>query len=195
MNTDNTKPAFWDNAYIAGRDYMIIEEVFLTELLKKENKVNGSILDVGCGTGDLIVKLSQKGFNVTGLDISPVAIKKATERASQEGIHPSLIVGDIFSLDTSIVYDVIFCKLVYAFIVEKTSFLKEVGKHLAPKGIFILITPILDATNKDIEKKPGICVGNHDIGKLREVFPLTKEYKTEIFPEGRIIKTFISEKE
>ena len=195
MNTDNTKPAFWDEMYLSGKDYMSVDEIFLSDLLRNENKNMGSALDLGCGTGDLVVKLSKKGFDVTGLDVSHVAIKKATERALKEGVSPRLLIGEISSLGEDVLYDVIFCKLMYAFIPEKVPFLKEVKKHLGRKGIFVIITPVLNATNKDIEKKPGICVNDLDIDKIFEVFPSTKEYKTEFFSEGRVIKTFISKNE
>ncbi|MFB3895732.1 MAG: class I SAM-dependent methyltransferase [bacterium] len=41
------------------------------------------VLEVGCGTGSLCVALAKKGFVTTGLDLSPVRIEKAKERAKQ----------------------------------------------------------------------------------------------------------------
>jgi 2-polyprenyl-3-methyl-5-hydroxy-6-metoxy-1,4-benzoquinol methylase len=43
-------------------------------------------LDIGCGTGDNSIWLAQHGFQVTGVDISEVAIEKATEKASKEHV-------------------------------------------------------------------------------------------------------------
>jgi len=40
-------------------------------------------LDIGCGTGDNAIWLAQHGFEVTGIDTSELAIKKAEEKASQ----------------------------------------------------------------------------------------------------------------
>jgi 2-polyprenyl-3-methyl-5-hydroxy-6-metoxy-1,4-benzoquinol methylase len=40
-------------------------------------------LDIGCGTGDNSIWLCQNDFQVTGIDISEVAIQKATEKASK----------------------------------------------------------------------------------------------------------------
>ncbi len=38
-------------------------------------------LDIGCGTGDNSIWLSQKNFQVIGIDISEIAIQKAIEKA------------------------------------------------------------------------------------------------------------------
>lgn len=192
---DNTQATFWDKMYNEGRDYTVIEEGFLDDFIAGEKIPTGNALDIGCGTGDLAVKLSRKGFAVLGIDISPVAIAKATERAVREKSNAQFLVGDVFTLDTSAVYDVVFCKLVYAFIKEKKEFLEEISKHLKVGGVLVVITPILNDSNKDLEQKPGICSKQSDIEKIFEVFPATKEYKTDLFPEGRIITTFLSKKE
>ncbi len=40
----------------------------------------GRILDVGCGAGRCLLYLQQKGFDVMGIDTSPLAIKVCRER-------------------------------------------------------------------------------------------------------------------
>jgi len=42
-----------------------------------------AVLDVGCGTGDNALYLAQRGFNVTGVDVSPAAIAIAKRKAHQ----------------------------------------------------------------------------------------------------------------
>ena len=46
----------------------------------------GSVLEVGCGAGTLAVRLAKEGFQVTGLDVSFEALKKAEEQAQREGV-------------------------------------------------------------------------------------------------------------
>lgn len=174
--------------YSDGRDYGIISEALLDTLIKDEN-ISGDVLDIGCGTGDLAVKLARRGMNVVGVDFSAVAIKKARARAVTEGVSATFIEGDISVINDT--FDAIFCKLVYAFISDKELFLKEVKARLKEGGVFVLITPILNTHNKDTEKKPGICATEEDIKTLMKVFPATKEYHTDYGEEGRIIKTFL----
>lgn len=45
------------------------------------------LLDLACGRGRHSILLAQKGYSVTGIDLSETAIRKAKERASRENIH------------------------------------------------------------------------------------------------------------
>lgn len=64
---------------------------------------NGTFLDVGCGLGDWSVGLAED-FDVTGIDISGVAIKWARSRSSKA----TFIQDDVFDLKGK--YDVVFCR-------------------------------------------------------------------------------------
>ena len=44
------------------------------------NYVSGRVLDIGCGPGRHAIHLQQKGFDVLGIDASPLAVKVARER-------------------------------------------------------------------------------------------------------------------
>jgi SAM-dependent methyltransferase len=47
----------------------------------------GSVLEVGCGMGTLAIKLAQAGFQVTGMDVSKLALQQASARASEAGVQ------------------------------------------------------------------------------------------------------------
>lgn len=51
----------------------------------------GHALDLGCGTGTNAIYLAQKGFDVTAVDVSNVAIKKAKEKAKIAKAHVQFI--------------------------------------------------------------------------------------------------------
>lgn len=54
------------------------------------------VLDMGCGRGRHSILLAQKGYSVTGVDLSPKAIRKAREKAGQMGIgNASFETGDM----------------------------------------------------------------------------------------------------
>lgn len=44
------------------------------------------ILDLGCGRGRHAINLAQKGYRVTGIDLSEQAIRTAKEKAKQQGL-------------------------------------------------------------------------------------------------------------
>jgi len=55
-------------------------------------------LDIGCGTGSNSVWLAQQGFEVTGLDLAPLAIERAEERARAAGVEASFLAADVLRL-------------------------------------------------------------------------------------------------
>ncbi|MFW6122898.1 MAG: class I SAM-dependent methyltransferase [Thermodesulfobacteriota bacterium] len=56
-------------------------------------------LDIGCGTGDNSIWLAQNNFQVTGVDVSEVAIQKATEKALEAEVACSFQVVDFLAHD------------------------------------------------------------------------------------------------
>jgi cyclopropane fatty-acyl-phospholipid synthase-like methyltransferase len=59
-----------------------------------------TILEIGCGAGQGAAWLMQKGFKVTGIDVSPTAIERAhRDFGSQQG--PVFEVFDVGSIDRS----------------------------------------------------------------------------------------------
>ncbi len=56
-----------------------------------------SVLEIGCGTGAGAVWLAQNGFTVTAVDISDIAIEKAGQRASEQGVECRFLVSDFLN--------------------------------------------------------------------------------------------------
>jgi len=60
-----------------------------------ENHPPGRALDLGCGTGTNLLTLRQQGWEVTGIDFVPKAIRQARRKARQAGLQVHLIAGDV----------------------------------------------------------------------------------------------------
>ncbi|SCZ78556.1 class I SAM-dependent methyltransferase [Acidaminobacter hydrogenoformans] len=52
------------------------------------------LLDIGCGTGRHAIDLTRRGYSVTGVDLSEAQLKKAREKALEEGLEVRFIKAD-----------------------------------------------------------------------------------------------------
>ena len=58
----------------------------------------GQALDLGCGSGAWAVRLAQRGWQVTGVDFVPKALRRARKRARIAGVEVRLVQGDVTGL-------------------------------------------------------------------------------------------------
>jgi SAM-dependent methyltransferase len=71
-------------------------------------------LELGCGTGTNAVFLTQQGYDVTAVDVSPLAIDQAKQRATKAGAKIHFLVADILKLpDLGKPFDLVFDRGVY----------------------------------------------------------------------------------
>lgn len=65
-------------------------------------------IDIGMGSGRNALALAQRGFRVTGIDISEVGVEKARARAAELGLELDAIVADVREFDFGVArWDVI----------------------------------------------------------------------------------------
>jgi len=91
-----------------------------------------TILDIGCGTGSLCIELSKKGFDVTGIDVSPTAIKLANTRL--DGMCKFEVV-DIFKKSLNKKFHLITDVGCFHHILDN-RFVEIVAQYLHPGGIW-----------------------------------------------------------
>lgn len=56
------------------------------------------VLDVGCGSGEHALLAATTGLEVTGIDISQIAVEHARAKARQRGLLAEFLVGDVLAL-------------------------------------------------------------------------------------------------
>jgi cyclopropane fatty-acyl-phospholipid synthase-like methyltransferase len=89
---------FFDSAYQGTPPWDIgrPQKEFI-ELVQR-GEITGSVLDIGCGSGDNALFFAQEGFEVWGIDSSPLAIQKAQEKSAQRGVLAHFLVLNALDL-------------------------------------------------------------------------------------------------
>lgn len=106
---DVVTQAFWDERYAASeRVWSGHPNRVLVELLTDVPPGRG--LDVGCGEGADAIWLAERGWEVTGADVSPVALERAARHAADAGVaertswlHADLVSGQPLPGDNDLV--------------------------------------------------------------------------------------------
>jgi 2-polyprenyl-3-methyl-5-hydroxy-6-metoxy-1,4-benzoquinol methylase len=62
------------------------------------DRIQGTLLDSGCGTGENALFFAARGCTVTGIDFVPEAIQKAMEKSRTRGISADFLVKDALTL-------------------------------------------------------------------------------------------------
>jgi len=70
----------------------------ILKMLKEHGVKSGKVLEIGCGNGRICIPLAKKGFDVTGIDISPIYIEDAKKKARKHKVKAKFIIGDMRNL-------------------------------------------------------------------------------------------------
>jgi cyclopropane fatty-acyl-phospholipid synthase-like methyltransferase len=62
------------------------------------DRITGSVLDAGCGTGDTAIFLAERGRTVTGIDFLDIPIQRAKQKATERGVPATFLVKDAMTL-------------------------------------------------------------------------------------------------
>lgn len=97
------------------------------------------VLDVGCGDGELSVRLAQLGAEVTGVDTDLDMLASARRRAVQAGQAIELIEGDVRQLPLSNqTFDIVVAVTVLCFVSDPERVISEITRVLKADGRLII---------------------------------------------------------
>jgi methyl halide transferase len=96
---DMSEQSHWNDRYQSG-DVPWDTGHPSTELIrtiKEEGIQPGRALELGCGTGTNSIWLAQQGFDVTAVDISPLALEQARGKATAAGVPIRFLEVDVLN--------------------------------------------------------------------------------------------------
>ena len=150
----------------------------LVELVESEKKPCKTI-DLGCGAGNYAIYLASKGFDVTGVDISPTAIKIAKGNAKKKVVKCVFLVADVLGdLDEiketfDFAYD--WELLHHIFPEKRKKYVENVHRILNPRGKYLSVCfsekdPQFSGLGKYRETSLGTVVYFSSEYELRDLF-------------------------
>jgi SAM-dependent methyltransferase len=145
-------------APIFGRLYRGVAQEVVAELAARGLSRRATILDLGCGPGDLALELTHRlrDARVVGLDLSPSMLQLASRHATTDG-RLSFIVGKAENLpfsDESV--DLVVSTLSLHHWSEPAAAFAEIARVLRPRGVALIYDiGMLSLTPKEISAIAG----------------------------------------
>ena len=130
----------YDDFYFEIYDDLVknpVKNNFELKEILRITKTKGNALDIGSGTGHHVDLLKKKGYNASGMDITPAAIKRAKanypdlEFNQGDASAPSEPVHGSFDLITCLFFSIYYMK-------DKSQFFKNCYQWLEPGGYLAL---------------------------------------------------------
>jgi len=151
----------------------------LVELVKSGKVDICKAIDLGCGFGHYTIYMASFGFDMTGVDVSPTAIKIARENAKKRDVRCHFIVADVLGDlgETEETYDFAYdWELLHHIFPEgRKRYVENVSKILNPQGQYLSVCfnekdPHFGGSGKYRETPLGTILYFSSEDELRKIF-------------------------
>jgi SAM-dependent methyltransferase len=116
----------------------------LVDLVESGRVLPCRAVDFGCGAGNYAIYLAGRGFDMTGVDISPAAIRIATENAKKRGVQCRFIVadllGDLHEIQETFDFAYDWELLHHVFPDDRKRYIRNVLAVLKPGGLYLTVS-------------------------------------------------------
>lgn len=151
----------------------------LVELIDSGKVRPCKAVDLGCGAGNYAIYLAGRGFDVTGIDFSPTAVKIAKENAKKKSVKCRFLVADLMSRwpDLGEQFDFVYdWGLLHHILPEnRDKYVENVHGVLKPAGKYVSVCfnekdVAFDGSGKYRKTNLGTVVYLSSEKELRELF-------------------------
>lgn len=139
-----------------------------------------TVLVPGCGTGHEVRAWAKAGFQVTGYDIAPSALRLAEEKTKEAGLDAKFVSGDFLSAEPPQLFDWIFEHTLFCAIApeRRDDYVKAVLRWLKPNGQYLAVNYLIS----DKDGPPFGTTREEQITRFSPIFDLVEEWGPRSFP-------------
>jgi 2-polyprenyl-3-methyl-5-hydroxy-6-metoxy-1,4-benzoquinol methylase len=134
----------WGEKYGGTTSYFYRCRTF-REFFGRAGLDNASILDYGCGSGDITFPMVQIGHTVTGVDIADGMVGKAAQRAAEFGLTSRAsyhhLDHEVLAKIAASKFDAVICSSVLEYVDDDRSLLRMFHDVLNDQGVLIVSVP------------------------------------------------------
>ncbi len=161
------------------------EAEFLEQVQRAHSATRGSqMLEPACGSGRLVSAMAQRGYRVTGIDLSDGMLEFARQRVHDADLNATLRNADMANFHFNRKFDIAHCLVsTFKYLPDETaarSHLQCVADALKPGGIYVLGLHLSEYDDKQpsSERWTGERDGLHVVCNIRG-WPADRKTRTE----------------
>ena len=137
--------AYWDDAFAEAEFLFGHEPGPVARRAEKYHRAHHrpqpSALDIGCGEGQDLAFLAERGYDATGLDFSQAGLRKSRSLLEERGLAAQVLEADLSLWQPLQAWDLVLCVNVLGFAGERADFaLHQALRAVAPGGVLGLST-------------------------------------------------------
>lgn len=166
----------------------------------KAKEANEKVLEIGCGTGRIYLKLLEENIDAYGLDVSESMLKELREKADELNLEPKVFTADMASFE----FEEKFSLIIVPFRTflhntsqeEQLKTLNNIKSHLTPDGKLILnfYAPDLDIICESFGSKStrkvtyqGEQYTIEEETRMIDSLNMINEFEKKVYKDGEVV--------
>jgi 2-polyprenyl-3-methyl-5-hydroxy-6-metoxy-1,4-benzoquinol methylase len=178
--------ATWSQAHYGPQGDMVARIARFATALESLVPASASILDYGCGTGDIAAALARRGYRVEARDRSAKMIAQARALHADSGVDfvpPADAESEVLPGDRS--FDAVICSSVLEYLHDVPASLRALAGALKPGGWLIATVPNMRHPSRRREAAHRALMGNALMRTLVRLTPRAETYELNWLSHNR----------